>query len=105
MKIRSSGPRPHTWKYQGILHDMHIPFLRSKAQAKFRSEIWELTLEEFYEIWKLDWHNRGTKSDSACMSRIDTSLPWNKNNTVIIQRSEQLIKYFIKRKPEGDENA
>jgi hypothetical protein len=87
-------PRPHTWKYGAdeFRHSMHMPFLKSKAQAKFRNEEFNLTFDEFYDLWKDRWTQRGRNPDDYCMTRDDVEKPWQKNNILIISRNEQLIR-------------
>ena len=87
------GPRPHLWKtgpYDEARHNMFTPWMVSKAQANFRSEEFTLTFEEYYELWKNDWNNRGRKPDNMCMTRKDTDGPWSADNCYIISRREHL---------------
>ena len=85
--------RPQVWIYQDpLMHDMHHHWQVRKAQAKFRNEPWDLSIDEFYNIWKNDWHNRGRGRDNVCMSRLDPSLPWNTSNTILITRYDHLVQ-------------
>lgn len=88
------GPRPHTWKLGAEIgeykHSMYLPWLRAKAQANFRNEPWELTFEEFYDLWKDDWPNRGRQPENMCMSRQDPDGAWDATNAMIITRKEHL---------------
>lgn len=88
------GPRPHVWKSgpDEFRHDMYTPWMRSRAQATFRNEGWDLTFEEYYDLWKDDWHNRGRKPDDVCMTRRDPDLSWSKDNCYIITRKEHLAE-------------
>lgn len=86
------GPRPHTW-YSGPeerRHSMYMPWNRAKAQANFRKEAWDLTFEQFYEIWKDDWEKRGRQADDLCMTREDPDGAWDIKNTVLVTRHEHL---------------
>lgn len=89
-------PRPHVWKIGSdageYKHSMYHPWQMSKAQAIFRDEGWDLTFDEYYELWKDDWNNRGRKSENMCMTRLDPDLPWTKTNVMIVQRVEHLRK-------------
>lgn len=98
-----SGPRPHVWvcgpdEYK---HSMYMPFLRSKAQANYRGEPWELSFDQFYELWKDEWPNRGRKPDDICMTRNDPDSAWDTSNTILITRSEHLKRQGGHRADQG----
>jgi hypothetical protein len=85
------GPRPHTWTYQDpIKHVQHTAWMRQRAQAHYRREEWELTLEQWILIWGELWHNRGRASTDYCLTRKDPELPWDTENTVCMVRREHL---------------
>lgn len=86
--------RPHVWltgpdEYK---HSMYQPWLLNKAQANFRQEGWELSFEDYYEMWKDYWPKRGRKADDYCMTRKDWEKPWTKKNTIITIRKDHLAK-------------
>jgi hypothetical protein len=86
-------PRPHTWivaQDDPYKHSMYLPWLRSKSQARYRNEGWDLTFEQFYELWKNDWLNRGRQPENVCMVREDYDGPWDTKNTLIVTRLEHL---------------
>lgn len=88
-------PRPQAWIHKDpLMHEMNMPFLRARAQCKFRNEPFELTFDDWYAIWRDHWHLRGRGIDDYCLVRIDDSLPWSVNNCQIQQRREQLRRYF-----------
>lgn len=98
-----SGPRPHVW-HSGpdeFKHSMYMPWMRSKAQANFRNEVWSMTFEEFYELWKDQWHERGRGPDDVCMTRNDPDGPWDKANTIIVTRYEHLLRQSSHRASQG----
>lgn len=87
------GPRPAIWKsgpYDEYRHSMYHPYLLSRAQANFRKEEFTLTFDEYYDMWKDDWNNRGRKPDNMCMTRRDPDGPWSKENTYVLSRREHL---------------
>lgn len=104
------GPRPHVWvcgpdEYK---HSMYMPWMRAKAQANFRNEGWDLTFEQFYELWKNDWSNRGRQPDNMCMTRDDYAGAWCLDNVRVVTRREHLQKQqgarrdpYFKGKPIG----
>ena len=74
-----------------IEHEQHIAWLRSKAQAAYRLEDWELNLSDFMKIWgRKKWLQRGRKTDDLTLARLDWSLPWSKDNVKIMIRYEQV---------------
>ena len=95
VRIRTgrTGPRPHVWRCgpDAYKHSMYMPWQRSKAQANFRGEEWLLSFEEYYDLWKELWPQRGRGSDDYCQSRHDPDGPWDTKNTVIITRKEHLV--------------
>jgi hypothetical protein len=88
------APRPHIWKCgpDADRHRMYQPWLCSKAQANFRQEEWTLTFEEYYELWREDWDNRGRMPENMCMTRKDKEGAWEVDNVHIITRKEHLIE-------------
>ncbi len=92
-------PRPHIWKSgpDEYRHEIYHAFLKRKAQANFRNEGWEMTYEEFYDLWKDDWNNRGRLSHQVCMSRRDDEKPWTRENAYIRLRYDQLVEQAQKR--------
>lgn len=99
------GPRPHIWKSgpDEFRHELYTAFLKRKAQANFREEGWAMDFEEFYDLWKDDWHNRGRLSHQVCMSRHDDEQPWTRANTYIRSRYDQLYEQAQKRREWGNE--
>lgn len=96
------GPRPHTWiigaEAGSYKHDMYLPWLRAKAQANFREEGWELSFEDYFQLWDGKWEQRGRASDQLCMSREDFELPWSLSNCVIVTRNDHLKELGRQRK-------
>ena len=87
-----SGPRPYAWHYKDPFdHERHLPYLRFRAQCLYRKEAIELTIEDWFDLWKdpLVWAQRGRGSDNYSITRIDRELPWRYDNCVIITRREQ----------------
>lgn len=73
-------------------HERHIGYLRMKSQAKYRNEAWDLTMEDFFKIWKDPevWNNRGRDSDSWALTRKNVHKPWSLKNVQLMRRSDQL---------------
>ena len=86
-----SGPRPHVWKVPGeIPHKQHIAWLRAKAQANYRGEIWLLSFDEFQRIWLGYWDQRGRGATDYVMSREDADGAWAIGNVSCVQRIDYL---------------
>lgn len=91
---KSGRVYPHVWKHgpDPFVHEVHIGYLKAKAQAQFRKEEWLLEFEDYFKMWKDDWNNRGRGADNVCMTRKDPEGPWDTNNAYIITRKEHLAE-------------
>ena len=95
-KVKSTwvraAPRPEVWIIgpDEDRHRMYHPWQVAKAQANFRGEVFELEFEEYYQLWRDDWDNRGRQPDNVCMTRCDKDGAWSVDNVVIITRKEHL---------------
>jgi len=70
-----------------FLRDRHRAFSRSKCQAEFRGEVWELTLKDWTDFWtEQRWPLRGRHNESLMMTRFDDELPWTRKNCCLINR-------------------
>jgi hypothetical protein len=85
---------PHVWKSgpDPVDHTLYVQCQRARAQANFRNEDWQITEQEFINIWRIDdrYKLRGRGLNSLCMIRVDTDLPWTIDNVEIISRVEHL---------------
>jgi hypothetical protein len=86
------GPRPDSWLSgpDEFRHSLYIPWLKAKAQANYRNEEWTLTFDEWFDMWKDDWHLRGRAAEDICMTRADCDGAWSAENTVLMTRREHL---------------
>lgn len=85
------GLRPHTWKYKDPRErEQNLSYMRMKAQAHFRKEEFSLSFEEFQSLWQEHWDERGRGSKEYCLTRNDSTLPWDADNTICVQRIEYL---------------
>jgi hypothetical protein len=91
---RPSGPFIKGRMYKDdIGHSKHWAFLRQRAQANYRGEGGEFTIEEYFAFWPDDqWLCRGRAQQDLCMIRKDVERPWSKDNCVIIVRYQQLVR-------------
>ena len=87
------GLRPHTWKVQGeIPHQQYIAWLRAKAQANYRKEVWLLTFEDFQRLWLGVWEYRGRARNDYVMMREDHQSAWALGNVLVSRRYEYLSR-------------
>ena len=87
------GLRPHTWKVQGeIPHQQYIAWLRAKAQANYRKEVWLLTFEDFQRLWLEVWEYRGRARNDYVMMREDHQSAWALGNVLVSRRYEYLSR-------------
>ena len=89
MKQNYAPTRPHLWKAGPDKHlrARRLAFLRSRCQARFRSEPWSLTLEDWYQLWPMDkWAKRGKGKDDLITTRIIIDKGWHKGNVMVKPR-------------------
>ena len=77
---------------------MSTRWSRHRAQAKYRGEAYELTLDEYRMLWATqgitDRHQHtGRRSDSVSMVRINPQLPWRVNNITFMTRGEYTTSF------------
>jgi hypothetical protein len=67
-------------------------FVRSRSQAWFRGETWELTWEDYQVFWKTTsrWARRSRRIDGLVLTRRDWQGVWNRDNCCIITRKAHL---------------
>lgn len=83
--------RPHMWKVQGeVPHKQYRCWIQHKNQANFRGEEYDLTFEQYQDLWKDKWDMKGRDSDSYCLTRVDPDGAWTLNNVEVIDRIEHL---------------
>jgi hypothetical protein len=78
-----SGPDP-------VHHDLFYQCQRSRAQARFRGEQWQITEQQYIDLWLKDdrYLRKGRGVDQLCMTLVDPELPWHIDNVKIISRLE-----------------
>lgn len=92
------GPRPHVWKVQGLVpHQQYNAWLKMRAQANYRGEIFALSFEEFQTAWLGYWDQRGRGIDNFCLTRMDPEGAWIWGNVECIARREHFFKQRLQR--------
>ena len=91
---RNKGQAPWAWKYKDPFdHVRHRAFAQARAQANFRNEGWEITIEQWFELWPMDkWVLRGRGTNDLCMVRIDRDRPFSVDNVKLITRYFQITR-------------
>jgi len=94
MAGRPKGSAPYAWKFKDPFdHERHVAYGKAKAQADFRGEGWELTLDEWFQIWDREsWSRRGRGSLDLCMVRIDRERPFSFFNVKLVERFWQIAR-------------
>jgi hypothetical protein len=70
--------------------DMHHAYLVHRCQCKFRNEHFDITEQQFFDLWRDYWHLRGRAGDDMTMTRRDSAEGWTISNMEIITRREHL---------------
>jgi hypothetical protein len=67
-------------------------WVRSRSQAWYRKEEWNLTFAEFCVFWDTPelWAKRGRSSDSWVLTRRDPEAAWNRTNCCLLNRRRHL---------------
>lgn len=94
------GPKPDRWIVgpDAERHERFQPWHKARAQANYRGEIWDLTFDQWYDIWGDKWDQRGRGADQYCMVLIDPDHGWTVNNVEVITRREHLQRLGFNRK-------
>jgi hypothetical protein len=89
-------PRPETWLHgpDPLTHEKFYAWHKHRAQARYRKEDYELTIEQWFELWSDNdkFLNRGRKPDEWVLTRKDSEGAWSVSNVEIITRYDQLCR-------------
>jgi len=78
---------PHVWRQGTPEQQLKLRFLRARCQARYRSETWALTWEEYQDLWKLRPSNNTGRSRGAFnLARINHTSAWKSGNVEWIER-------------------
>ena len=73
-------------------HDRRLAWLRFRNQCIWRGEPFELTWEDYCEIWpEQRFRQRGRANDHLVITRIDREGAWTRSNTCLMTRYQQLL--------------
>ena len=91
--------RPYRWHFQDpILREQHFAYNKMKAQAIYRREEWELSLQDYFDAWAGSWSMRGRASHNMVMTRRDPDRAWSRANVEIIPRYESICRVAEQRR-------
>lgn len=76
-----SGPDPQH-------HKMYVAFGYQRVTARLRGDQWNLTWEQWRDIWLPHWHQRGKTAHDLCLCRRDIEGAWEVNNIELLTRKE-----------------
>lgn len=86
-----TGPDPLT-------REKYYSYLKHRSQARFRSEDYGLTWEQWQAFWPDEaWSRRGQKNQDLVLGRVDWNRGWHEDNVEIMTRQ----RHFEIRKSHG----
>ena len=83
------------WYYKDdFSHARHYGFLKTRTSVKTRGENWQLSIEEYFQLWNDEdkWNRRGKNSDSYVLTRRDRDRDWTFDNCEVILRRTLLSR-------------
>lgn len=98
--------RPHVWVTgtDPVRHEQYHCWQMHKAQCKYRGEEFDLSFEQYEELWQGLWHKRGRTPQDVCMTRIDWDGAWEWGNVEVITRAEHFKRQGLYRQARMLEN-
>ena len=67
---------------------MYVAFGYNRVGARLRGEQWDLTWEQWRDLWLPNWDQRGRSAECLCLARRDIDGIWNEHNVHLITRKE-----------------
>lgn len=80
-----SGPDP-------LHHEMYVAYGYKRQSCLRRKETWNLTWEQYRDMWLPVWDQRGVEPDALCLARCDIQGAWDITNVELITRKEHGLK-------------
>jgi hypothetical protein len=76
-----------------VQHDKFYAFLKHKAQARFRGELYQLTWAQWQRLWPVElWSRRGRGPQSLRLTQRNPQLGWNVKNCAIVPHGAHMSK-------------
>jgi hypothetical protein len=102
-KRMRSGVYPHTWKSGPcpIRHRLYVACQKARAQAWHRGQQWEITEQQFIELWMKDdrYKSRGRAPQDLLMTRRNKQTAWTINNIQFMTRRDHLRGLYTNKSP------
>ena len=97
------GPRPDQWKTgpDPVTHEKYVAWLRSKAQASFRKEQWDLSFDQWQQLWGDSWCLRGRRQGNLMLMRRDWHQPWSADNCFLGTRDNYHYQQLQRKQENG----
>jgi hypothetical protein len=98
--------RPDMWKSgpDPLVHRKYQPFLCARSQAAYRLEDWELTWDQWQELWPDHlWDQRGRKTDELALTRKNHKGAWSIDNCHVVTRKQQLHESNLRRNYQAEQ--
>lgn len=99
------GPRPQAWVTgpDEEEHQKYRAFIQQRNQAQWRGEVWELTFDQWKQLWAEKWIHRGRTQGTYCLTRRDYNEPWTVSNAQVLSRRDHNLRQQgqSNRKPRG----
>jgi hypothetical protein len=85
---RGTGERPHTWIVgeDPVRHDQYTAWLKARSQAWYRGEQYDISFEDWVDLWGTNWHLRGRERDALMLMKRRWQEPWSKRNAQLVNR-------------------
>ena len=89
-----SGPQPHTWKTgpDPEVKAHRLRWSRMKAQAKFWSQEWTISWEDYLDLYKTATGLWGRQKQNYNLTRVDTRQGWHTWNVQMMTRGEAMLR-------------
>lgn len=86
--MRPGQQMPHIWRSgpDPQRHQQYQTWQVHRCQARYRGEQYDLTFEDYHEIWGVHWCQRGRRLGDLQLRRRNPELPWRRDNTQLMRR-------------------
>jgi len=79
---------------KSLSDDIVLKFRKQRVYAKTRGIPWELSLYDWWNLWKDKWNNRGRNHGQYVMSRKGDTGPYSINNIKIVTNTENILEIY-----------
>lgn len=81
-----------------VLKSLRRSYTRSKCQAKYRGQTWNIEFEEYLEIWRVgeEYLKPGRGKSDFHLGRKDITKGWSVDNVQVLNRGQHLSERMLK---------